>query len=673
MSDLQKLHGVGEQAERLLAKIGIYRVSDLLENIPRGYDDYSTITNISALMPGPVTIQAKITAVKKRYSKKGLHITEALATDATGSVRIMWFNQPYRAQSLKLEQDYYLSGVFAGNYKYFVLSNPTCELVSSFPLHTARLVPRYKLTKGLSAHRLREYTKQASRICSAEETLPDWVRSENNLILRHEALLQLHFPKKLDDVAQAKRRIGFEELFEMMLASELNRRDFKAERAMHISIHENEVKEFVASLPFQLTDDQRRSAWQILQDMTSGRPMNRLLQGDVGSGKTVIAAIAMFNVMHAGFQTALMAPTEILAAQHERTLRQLLPQELSAQIVYLSSNVAARKKKRILEDIKEGRVACIVGTHALVQKHVEFHSLALAIIDEQHRFGVEQRKLLQGKALEMPHVLNMTATPIPRSIALTLYGDMDSSLLRQKPSLREAVETKIVIPEARKSLYESLYKEIMVGRQIFIVCPIIEEDERPGRSLHLEWIAKQAKSWIKEAKIEILHGKMKPDQKENIMHRFIDRHIDILVATTVIEVGVDVPNATVMIIEGADRFGLAQLHQLRGRIGRGSHKGTCYLVPTDNEPIAQRLRIIETENDGFKLADYDLELRGPGAIYGTMQHGALDLRIARITDAKLIAEARETAREFIKRDENLLKYPKLEARVHRLRTITNLN
>lgn len=673
MAGLMSIKGIGENSQLLLSKIGISKPLDLLENIPRGYDDYSEVTDICQIKPGMVTLKGRISSLKKRYSKKGLHMTEALVSDSTGSVRIMWFNQPYRAQSIKVDQEYYLSGLYATNYKFLVLSNPTCELVSSFPLHTARLVPRYKLTKGLSAHQLRKFTKAAFDAVKVADTLPAWIRDAKSLMDRHSALFHMHFPISREDVLAAKRRIGFEELFEMVLASELNKIDFKAGHSLTIKIQNDEIKKFVDSLPYALTDDQRIAAWQILQDMNTGSPMNRLLQGDVGSGKTVVAAIALLAASKSGYQAALMAPTELLAAQHAKTLRNMISEFTKDEIVYLGGSLTVSEKKTALAAIENGQAKIVIGTHALLQSHVQFPSLSLAIIDEQHRFGVEQRKMLQGKAHVMPHILNMTATPIPRSIALTLYGDMDMTIIREKPAFRQPVRTKIIIPEERKKLYESLNSEISEGRQVFVVCPIIEESEKAGRSLHVEWIAKQIKSWIKDARVGLLHGKMTSLAKEDMMQSVVDGKIDVLVATTVIEVGVDVPNATTMIIEGADKFGLAQLHQLRGRVGRGEYAGTCYLVPTENDSIPQRLRVIETESDGFRLADYDLELRGPGAIYGTMQHGALDLRVAKITDTALIREARETAQEFIKRGENLVQYPELKKRVDRLRTITNLN
>lgn len=668
------MRGIGEKVAVLLKKIGVFTVEDLIENVPREYIDYSHLSRIRDLMPGTVTVKARLQSVKGRYSKKGLHITEAVASDDSGSVRIMWFNQPYRAQSLKIDEDYYISGDFASSFKFLVISNPSCELVSDFPLHTARLVPKYRLTKGLTAHQLRRYTKNAFEQASITETLPDWMIRELKLMSRKEALLAMHFPEDAQRLERAKQRIGFDEVFEMILASELNKLEYARESAVSIPYSDQQVQAFVQSLPYTLTDDQRVAAWSVLQDMTAGHPMNRLVEGDVGSGKTVVSAIAMVNVAASGMQSALMAPTEILASQHAKTLAEILPKQLADTVVYLSGSMNRKQKKHAKEAISKGKAAIVVGTHALFQSDVDFRSLGLVVIDEQHRFGVEQRKKLQAKAFSMPHVLHLTATPIPRSLMLTLYGEMDVSIIAQKPPGRNPIETKIYNPEMRPKVYEDIARRADSGEQIFVVCPQIEEEEsKVVRSLSVVSISSQVKKWCKTANVGMLHGKLKAAEKEQIMQDFIDKKLDILVSTTVIEVGVDVPSATVMVIEGADRFGLAQVHQLRGRVGRGKLAGYCYLIQTENGTPSKRLSLLERETDGFKLAEYDLELRGPGAIYGTVQHGALDLRVAKITDTKLIVTARKYAKEFINRGENLLHYPQLQERVERLRKITNLN
>jgi ATP-dependent DNA helicase RecG len=674
MHAVQLIKGVGEQLARELKKINLDSVESVVGYIPRKFEDYSTVAQISAIQPGKVTIQARLSSVTSRYARKGLHITEAIATDTTGSVRVVWFNQPYRAQAIKVGDEYFLSGVFAQNYRKLVLNNPSCELVSSFPLHAARLVPVYRLPKGLRSSQFRRIVKSALEQFKAPETLPSWIVNTASLINRHKALQCMHFPDSLIEHERAKRRLGFEELFELSLASELNKETFRTITAHHVPFNESEVVAFVKELPFSLTDDQRRSSWEILKDMTNYHPMNRLLEGDVGSGKTAVACIAAVNVASQGMQVAFMAPTEILARQHESTLRKILPKSILNSVVFLSGSMSVKEKSLIYKLIKSGQAKVIIGTHALIQSSVEFHSLALVIIDEQHRFGVDQRKALQAKAKHMPHVLHMTATPIPRSVALTLYGELSISILREKPAGRIPVRTKITMPDARPQLYAQVVEEIAHGRQVFVVCPLIKHaEDRTERPLSVEKIATEIQQWVGTCSVATLHGKQKAKDKESIMQEFVEGSIHILVSTTVIEVGVDVPNATSMIIEGADKFGLAQLHQLRGRIGRGKHESTCYLVPTTNDSISRRLRYIESEFDGFKLAEYDLEMRGPGALYGTVQHGALDLRVAKLSDIELIKLARYYAHEFVKRKEDMLKYPQLKERIDHLRTITNLN
>jgi ATP-dependent DNA helicase RecG len=674
MVGITSLVGVGEKTAKLLKKIGLETVEDIIENVPRKYDDFSHVDNINNLRPGPVTIRGRIHSVKARYIKRGLHITDAMVTDDTGSVRVSWFNQPFRGASIKEDQAYFVSGPYAKNYRFMTIQNPACELESNFPLHTARLVPQYKLTKGLSASLIRKITKNALLVEPVKESLPHWIVERYNLMSRGEALTSMHFPSDNQSLLRAKHRIGFEEIFELTLASELNKQEFSLEKAFRVLIDRANIVSFVESLPFALTDDQRIATWEILLDIAKGKPMNRLLEGDVGSGKTVVATITAYNVINQGYQVAFMAPTEILARQHFESIQQLLPENLKHKICILTGSVTKNEKIKINERIRSGEYVFVVGTHALIQKSVVFKNLAYIIIDEQHRFGVEQRKNLQAKSNSMPHVLHMTATPIPRSIALTLYGELDMSVLKHKPSNRQPVVTKLVVPDARQQIYTQVVEEIRKGRQAFVVCPLIQNnDEKSNRPLSVEEIATQIMKWVAPYRVEIIHGKMSASDKDEIMRSFLANKIHILVSTTVIEVGVDVPNASCMVIEGADKFGLAQLHQLRGRIGRGENGGICYLIPTTNDIPSKRLRLIESETDGFKLADLDLELRGPGALYGTVQHGALDLRVATLSDTTLIKQARDAAVQFVRKNENLVYYPKLNNRINRLRTITNLN
>lgn len=670
---VEYISGVGPAVAGKFNKLKINTVGDLVNYVPKRYEDYSNIIRVSQIRPGPVSLKVKISSVNARYSKRGLHMTEATASDESGSVKLVWFNQPYRKQSIKPDEEYFVAGEFASNYKFFAITNPSIELVSSFPVNTARLVPQYRLTKGLGANQIRKTVKKVLEKYKAAETLPDWLIAEEELISKSDALMQMHFPETNKLLDKAKKRLGFEEVFELTLASELNKEAYKKEHGLKIEFDEKLIKDFVSSLDYKLTNDQRKAAWTVFQDMFSGKPMNRLLEGDVGSGKTLVAVLAAIGALNAGFQVAYMAPTEILAKQHADSIYELLNKiGFSSEITLLTGSMTKPQKEEVYKNIELGNTKFIIGTHAIFQDKVSFNNLGLIIVDEQHRFGVGQRKKLQSKANEMPHVLNMTATPIPRSLALTLYGEMDVSIISEMPPGRKEVQTSLTISENRQKIYENIKKELNAGRQAFVVCPQIEEDEEGKLSvkkIHTEL----SKKWLKDYKLGLLHGKMKPDEKNEIMQKFVSKEIDVLVSTTVIEVGVNVPNASVMVIEGADKFGLAQIHQLRGRVGRGSDEAYCYLITSDNNEPSKRLKILERENNGFKLAEYDLEIRGPGAIYGTMQHGELDLRVANLSDIELIKSARDAARRFIIKKEDLQKYPVLNKRITALRTITNLN
>lgn len=484
----------------------------------------------------------------------------------------------------------------------------------------------------------------------------------------------MHFPADNKSLEEAKRRLGFEEIFEMTLASLLNKHELLHEHAIKIPFIEELAKKFVSNLPFELTSAQKKVVWQIYKDIDKSQPMNRLVEGDVGSGKTVVGAMASLMVVNQGLQVALMAPTELLARQHAESLHKLLePMGLAEGIVLLVGGQKQSHKKAIASRIKSGQAKIIVGTQALFQEKVEFNKLGLVIIDEQHRFGVDQRKKLQSKAGHALHVLNMTATPIPRSLALTLYGELDISVIDTLPLGRKPIETRIVSPNSRPQLYDKIKAQIAEGRQVFVVCALVAESETLNVKSAEQVYTELSQKYFKDYRLGLLYGKMKPEEKEQIMQDFLNHKLDLIVSTTVIEVGVDVPNATVMLIENAERFGLAQMHQLRGRVGRSQHQGYCYLMMGDSAAPSRRLRALETSNDGFGLAELDLEIRGPGAIYGTAQHGQLDLRVAKLTDVKLIASARASAQEFIDNHTKLAKYPELNAKVKKLRAVTNLN
>jgi ATP-dependent DNA helicase RecG len=541
------------------------------------------------------------------------------------------------------------------------------------PVNTDRLLPVYRSIKGLKSQLVRKILAELKPLMTMlPETLPPQIIRDENLPSRSDAVLGMHFPKQPEDVALARERLAFEELFQLLLASQLNRQDNAKLEGWHIPFDQSVVADFVKQLPFELTGAQRRAAWEIIQDFEKKTPMNRLLQGDVGSGKTVVAGLAARQAAASGYQTALMAPTEILASQHAETLSRLL-QPFGVTVGLLTGSVKGAARKTLYEQIAGGSVDVVVGTHALIQETVHFHKLGFVVIDEQHRFGVKQRQQLLTKSEHMPHLLAMTATPIPRSLALTVYGELDVSILNELPKGRKPIETKLWSPNSQAQLYAKVDAEIKAGRQGYVICSLIDDNpDNEIKSVQAEHVKLQ-NSIFKHRRIGLLHGKMKPDEKDEVMTRFAKGDVDILVSTTVVEVGVDVPNATVMIIENADRFGLSQLHQLRGRVGRSSHQSYCFLVMSDSSKPTQRLKEIEKSNDGFYLAEVDLKLRGPGEIYGRSQHGALNLQIATLSDTKLIARAQKQAKSFAASGASLLQYKELAAQVHQYQRLTTLN
>lgn len=673
--DITQIKGIGSELAKKFALVGVETIGDLIENIPRRYEDYSNITSFDDLMPGMVTIRAVIEQAKGRYVRRGMHITEAVARAGNDSIRLVWFNQPYRAAAIKAGEEYFISGNYELRNNRFAISSPSTELVSSFPVNTARIIPIYRETKGLTGTQIRKAIREVMPLIdSLPETLPDWLIKDRGLISRAQALHALHFPEDQTMLEEARKRLGFEEVFSLTLASLMNKYELLHDAGVSITFDEVLARQFVQHLPFTLTDAQRKVVWHIYQDMVKTQPMNRMVEGDVGSGKTVVATMAALMPMAQGFQVALMAPTELLARQHAETIFKLLtPLDMDARVILLVGGMTSVEKQRAYDHIADGTAQFVIGTHALIQEKVDMHKLGLVVIDEQHRFGVEQRKKLMAKAGHMPHLLSLTATPIPRSLALTLYGELDISIIDVKPAGRLPIITEICSPNSRKQLYATIDTELEQGRQMFVVCPLITESSslkvNSAEQMYEEFSTRD----FKHRRVGLLHGKMKPQEKNDIMEQFSRHELDILVSTTVIEVGVDVPNASIMLIEAADRFGLAQVHQLRGRVGRGSHQGYCYLMMSDSSAPPKRLEALERSSDGFKLAELDLELRGPGAIYGTMQHGALDLRVAKLTDVQLIANARASAQAFIDSGEDLIHYKELYERVRSLRAVTNLN
>jgi ATP-dependent DNA helicase RecG len=669
------IKGVGEVVGRNLNQLGIKTVDDLFNYYPRKYEDYSDIVTIAKARPGTVSIKATINHITSRYSHRGLHITEAIATDKTGSMRLIWFNQSYRAGSLKADEDYFIAGEFGLHRQHMGVVNPSIEQLSSFPINTARIIPVYKENRNLKSNQIRNIIKNAIPYFSlVKEELPAWLVKDYKLMDRSKAVSSIHFPDSVETLDAARHRLGFEEVFELNLAALLNKKDLAQTKALAVPFDQKLAQSFVKNLPFKLTDEQRQVAWQIYLDMQETKPMNRLVEGDVGTGKTVVATMAAVMVVKQGFQVAYMAPTEILARQHAETIYKLLePLGMADQLTVLTGSHSAAQKKVVLERLKSGNVNFIIGTHSLIQENIKLPRLGLVIIDEQHRFGVKQRQALQMKTGHMPHILSMTATPIPRSLQLTLYGELDVSIIRHKPYTQKAVITKLYSRSQRTQLYESLKVGLKKGQQMFIVCPLIATSNDLAASAAETVYEELSKGIFKEFKMALLHSKLKTELKVSIIDDFSKRKIDILVATTIIEVGVNIPNANIMVIESAERFGLAQIHQLRGRVGRSDEQGYCYLMLDNDDKPNKRLRALESSSDGFKLAELDLEIRGPGAIYGTMQHGLLDLRIAQLTDQELIRVARSAAQNFIDKEENLVSYKYLNGRISRLRAVTNLN
>ena len=672
-SSIEKIKGVGPETARKLAVLGVETIYDLLTFWPRRYDDYSEVLPIKDIEPGAVTVKAMIESIKTKRVRRGMHLTEAVIRDESSAIRVVWFNQPYREKYFKAGKEYYFSGLYDFSFNRYVLQNPTVEEAKEFTANTARIVPIYPQTKGLDSKIIRKTISEiTSMFQELSETMPSWVSEQYDFMSYAEAAYQLHWPENQTKLAEARERIGFEEVFAYVLAGQLNKKQIEDEVALPILFNQDFAKQYTKTLPFELTPEQKQCSWEILQDIEREHPMNRLLEGDVGAGKTVVAAMAAYMASKQGIQTAIMAPTELLARQHAVTLANLL-EPLGVTIGLLTSAVKGKPKEALKSQLEEGSLDIVVGTHALLQESVTFKRLGLIVIDEQHRFGVKQRQKLVDKAEKIPHILSMTATPIPRSLALTVYGELDISIINSKPKNRLPIQTNIWSPNSRPQLYQIIDDEIKSGRQAFVVCPLIDESEGSEVKSVNEEVKRLKKDIFKTRRIGILHGKMKDDEKARVMQDFADKKLDILVSTTVIEVGIDIPNASVMLIEGADQFGLAQLHQLRGRVGRGEYQGYCYLVPTSSQKPSKRLRAMESTRDGFKLAEMDLELRGPGAIYGSKQHGALDLKIANISDVALIKNAKKSAAIFIKRSDNLADYQELEKRVQKSLSLTYLN
>jgi len=662
---LTVLQGVGPKHSQTLAELGMQTLGDMLYYFPRRYEDYSQLKPIKSLWYGEqITVIGTIQSVHTRPIRGGSSsIIEAILSDGTGALRLSWFNQPWMANRLKEEMQISVSGTVEQYLGRLVMNQPDWEPVDIEHLHTNRIVPIYPLTAKITQKWLRNLMNQVVTYWAPAvvDSLPESTRNDARLMPLGQALLQAHFPDTQDSLKTARERLAFDEIFFLQMGVLRQKRDWKQVEARRFLISDEWLGARLTNLPFTLTNAQQHAITDIRADFDSGKPMNRLLQGDVGSGKTVVAALAAAMITSNGAQAAIMAPTGILAEQHYRNFINLLASENGImspnEIRLLVGDTAESEKEAIRTGLADGSIKIVIGTHAVIEAPVQFKDLQFAVIDEQHRFGVEQRAELRSKGTN-PHLLVMTATPIPRSLALTVYGDLDLSIMDEMPVGRQPINTYVLRPQERERAYTLIRGQIKEGRQTFIIYPLIEESEKlEDLRAAVDDYEVLSKEIFPDLKLGLLHGRMKPDEKDETMFKFRDKQYDILVSTTVVEVGVDVPNATVMLIEGADRFGLAQLHQLRGRVGRGSEQSYCLLVPTHEDATEnERLQAMAQSNDGFVLAELDLKQRGPGEFLGTRQSGyATGLRMASITDVALIEKARTQAQKLFNEDEDLQK------------------
>ena len=675
---IQYIKGVGPRRAKLLNNLGIKTADDALYYLPYRYEDRKNIKKISNLSYGQLeTVIGKVIAAEViKLPRSNLKLFELTVSDGSGLVKGKWFNQPFMKKNFEAGQEVILSGVVKRNpYRGigFEFDNPEYEFVTDDIndfIHTSRIVPVYRTTAGLSVRQFRTIMFNLIDICIKEvsDTMPKEILERNNLPELKESILNSHFPEAETDmdilnrgISIYQKRLSFDELFMFELGLSALKKGKDIERGIAFNPEGIFVNRLLNKLPFRLTAAQQRVFEEILQDMRQPHPMNRLLQGDVGCGKTVIAIMAMLTAIECGYQSALMAPTEILAEQHYINIHKII-EDMGLNVCLLTGSV----KKRPLEDIASGKINIAIGTHALIQEGIEFKNLGLVIIDEQHRFGVMQRALLRKKALN-PDVLVMTATPIPRTLSMTLYGDLAYSVIDELPPGRRPVITRLFSDKQKDYIYKAIANEAQKGRQVYVVYPVIEETEKSN--LKSAIIGKEAlDKMFPDLRVSLIHGKMKPQEKESVMAAFKKGEIDILASTTVIEVGVDVPNAAMMLIVHAERFGLAQLHQLRGRVGRGGSQSYCFLLAYEprGEDARQRLDIMVRSNDGFRIAEEDLIIRGPGEFFGTRQAGMPDLKIANIIrDARLLEVARKEAFALIDKDAELKTFPELKGHVEK--------
>nr|WP_294681699.1 ATP-dependent DNA helicase RecG [uncultured Anaerotignum sp.] len=650
------LKGVGEQREKKLHKLGIATVGDLLTHYPREYKDRSQILKIADLhfpMEEAAVFLAQIKEEGQNSRHGRLVYTRMRVYDETGAAWVVWYNQPYMKNSLKIGEWYLFSGRLQKKYGRVEVASPECERIGE-NFAGGRILPVYPSVEGLSQKMLRNLMEEALKQMGGglQEELPLWLRKEYHLAERNFAIENIHFPKTEQGFYDARRRLVFEELFLLQTAL-YQLKSTLEDGAEGLRLKKKKaLKDAEALLPFALTGGQRRVLAEIEGDMSTGKTMNRLVQGDVGSGKTAVAMLAAYWTIQNGYQVAMMAPTEVLARQHEESFRRIF-EPAGIAVVLLTGSLTAKEKRERLASIAAGEAQMIIGTHAVIQKGVAFQRLGLAITDEQHRFGVRQRSTLAEKG-ENVHTLVMTATPIPRTLALILYGDLDISIIDELPPGRQKIDTSAVDSRYHPRIYAFIEKHVAAGRQAYVICPMIEENEKLEVQSVLEYTEELVEA-LPHCRVACVHGKMKAKEKQAVMDCFAAGGIDVLVSTTVIEVGINVPNATIMLIENAERFGLAQLHQLRGRVGRGAEKSYCILVSDTKTKIArQRMKTMTESEDGFVISEKDLQLRGPGEFFGIRQHGLPELKIADLSrDMPILKEAQAAAAALLQKDRNL--------------------
>ena len=679
--------GVETRNAKKLNSLGIRTIEDLLYSFPFRYKDFSLQKNISEVKLGEtVTVRGRVLEIKSVPLRGRKNLTEAYIEDETGSIKAVWFNFMMPLRFLSKGKYIQLSGkisVYRGKEAYF--QHPNFELISktvydqkqklsSKTGSTSGLAPVYSENRNVNSYFLRRVIQKTLPQITLQEFIPANFLQEQKLPTLQQALNDIHFPENIKAANLAKKRFAFEKMFLIQLRALEIKQQWEKNSASKINFDKKFIKNFVDSLPFQLTNAQKKTSWQIIQDLEKNKPMNRLLEGDVGSGKTIVAVMALLSSINQGFQAVLLAPTEVLATQHYLGISQLL-KKYKFQIGILTgsqSKINGKKisKAKFLEKIKTNKVALVIGTHAIIQDKINFNNLTLAIIDEQHRFGVKQRSFLQQNAMrvdsnaqkKLPHLLTMTATPIPRTLSLAVFGNLDLSIIDEYPKGKKKIITQVIPPEGREQIYQFIRQQVSVGKQVFIICPLVEESSKitEVKSAKEEFGKLQTKIF-QDLSLGLLHGKMKPKEKEKNLRMFQKGNTDVLVSTSVVEVGIDIPNATIIIIEGAERFGLAQLHQFRGRVGRGSDQSYCFLFTSNNVSVStSRLKAMEKTNNGFKIAEEDLKLRGPGQFLGTLQSGVPDIAMESLSDLKLIQSTRLYAQSLLKHDPTLKKYPLLK-------------